>query len=364
MAVVGRNASQILDLDNFNIGQLLFKLEKDNKILVRKLENFEKKYIQNSYSILFNKTCIKEELLPKYTELRLHDPVAKEQKFTIEYRKELLKYQLKQCEENSTGLSKAIQNVKTAIMGNIRDDALRNAIFQKLNTIKQQEEVKIRQRITKKLNDLYRTTMYLPQKRETFINLSDQELTEDQKQVLSLGIKCQYKDKHRQLDKEVELEILYESLLRLQASNTIFIKPELKHQLKSESTKRRNYDKSKLISKEIMAAAQELKNHDSLIVQKADKSNIFVVMDRSEYKAKLDVILQDEQKFTRITVNPIASLKTKVNKIIKAINEGQQQKIFNPIVGEYKPGYLYGTVKIHKRNNPLRPIIANHYANI
>ena len=32
---------------------LVFKLEKDNKILVRKLENFEKKYIQNSYSIIY-----------------------------------------------------------------------------------------------------------------------------------------------------------------------------------------------------------------------------------------------------------------------------------------------------------------------
>ena len=27
------------------------------------------------------------------------------------------------------------------------------------------------------------------------------------------------------------------------------------------------------------------------------------------------------------------------------------------IIGDYKPGYLYGTVKIHKPNHPLRPII-------
>ena len=29
-----------------------------------------------------------------------------------------------------------------------------------------------------------------------------------------------------------------------------------------------------------------------------------------------------------------------------------------PIIGEYRPGYIYGTVKTHKNGNPLRPIIS------
>ena len=29
-----------------------------------------------------------------------------------------------------------------------------------------------------------------------------------------------------------------------------------------------------------------------------------------------------------------------------------------PIVGEFKPGYIYGTVKLHKEGNPLRPIVS------
>ena len=44
--------------------------------------------------------------------------------------------------------------------------------------------------------------------------------------------------------------------------------------------------------------------------------------------------------------------------MINKVNNGQIQNILHPIVGEYHPGYLYGTVKIYKQNNPLRPIIS------
>ena len=51
-------------------------------------------------------------------------------------------------------------------------------------------------------------------------------------------------------------------------------------------------------------------------------------------------------------------MKTKVNKLIKIANDNTNTKILKPITGEYKPGYLYGTVKTHKNDNPLRPIIS------
>ena len=43
---------------------------------------------------------------------------------------------------------------------------------------------------------------------------------------------------------------------------------------------------------------------------------------------------------------------------IATINKNLPEKILQPITGEFSPGYLYGTVKIHKPINPLRPIIS------
>lgn len=46
------------------------------------------------------------------------------------------------------------------------------------------------------------------------------------------------------------------------------------------------------------------------------------------------------------------------NKHIKTANAVIGRNILTPIVGNYKPGYIYGTVKTHKEGNPLRPIIS------
>ena len=48
------------------LGELLFPLPNDTRKLFRKLENLEKKIINNNWSSVFNKTCLKNNLLPKY----------------------------------------------------------------------------------------------------------------------------------------------------------------------------------------------------------------------------------------------------------------------------------------------------------
>ena len=67
-------------------------------------------------------------------------------------------------------------------------------------------------------------------------------------------------------------------------------------------------------------------------------------------------VLADTSKFEKITRNQILSLKTTFNKYI--VNKNQQNKTLQPIIGEFSPGYIYGTVKIHKPDNPIRSIIS------
>ena len=44
--------------------------------------------------------------------------------------------------------------------------------------------------------------------------------------------------------------------------------------------------------------------------------------------------------------------------MIAAANAEVDGVHFKEIIGDYKPGYLYGNVKVHKNGNPLRPIIS------
>ncbi|XP_076055161.1 uncharacterized protein LOC143033554 [Oratosquilla oratoria] len=77
-----------------------------------------------------------------------------------------------------------------------------------------------------------------------------------------------------------------------------------------------------------------------------------------EYLDKIDTLLAEVSKFQKITRNSIESLKTKVNKIIDAVNARADGVKLQKLSGNYAPGYCYGNVKTHKENNPLRPIIS------
>ena len=53
--------------DELNLGHILFMLPTEIKNEIRKLEKAHNVFINNKYGIIFNETCIKEGLLPKYT---------------------------------------------------------------------------------------------------------------------------------------------------------------------------------------------------------------------------------------------------------------------------------------------------------
>ena len=125
----------------------------------------------------------------------------------------------------------------------------------------------------------------------------------------------------------------------------------------SESTKNRSRPGRRSLSPRLLRAAKELKDDPDIQIRKADKSNTYVLLDKSEYLSKMDDILADDSKFTPISRNPIDELKRSAN-LIEAANKATGANTFSRIVGEFQPGYMYGSVKTHKLGNPLRPIIS------
>ena len=134
--------------------------------------------------------------------------------------------------------------------------------------------------------------------------------------------------------------------------------PDLRGQLAGEGSKLRGSDCSKLFTKDLREAAKQLKEDPRIVVRRADKTACFVILDEEEYNEKLNRILSDETKFKRISKDPTKKHKAKVNRIIASANALIGGVHFETISGEYIPGYAYGTVKTHKRDNPLRPIIS------
>ncbi|XP_076059464.1 uncharacterized protein LOC143036092 [Oratosquilla oratoria] len=128
--------------------------------------------------------------------------------------------------------------------------------------------------------------------------------------------------------------------------------------LQAESTKHRAHGRSSLLTAELRQAAKELRENNDIVIRRADKSDLFVILNRSEYIDKVDSILQDPSKFLRVKKNPIDEIRKKVTKLIDNANADKDGVKFSPLQGHYEPGYFYGNVKTHKPGNKLRHIIS------
>ena len=217
----------------------------------------------------------------------------------------------------------------------------------------------VKQRVLRKLNRLYGGRVLLPNPSDCYINLSSVQLTDAQKRYLNLGLNFHVQSKFVPYEKNVELELLYQSITRLREAGKVSVGDNLRPLLLAESTKdRHGKNKNSLLTPDLRQAARELRENQDIIVRKADKASVYVIMDRAEYLSKINDILSDSSKFKKISRDPSETLKKRVNQLIVSANAVAGHEHFSKLVGEYKPGYMYGTVKTHKHNNPLRPIIS------
>ena len=174
-----------------------------------------------------------------------------------------------------------------------------------------------------------------------------------------MGLNCHIQGPVDKYKRRVELELLYEQILNLQKNKIVEITPNLQEQLRSEGSRHPSNSNSEILTPELRAAAKSLHENQDIVIRRADKSNIFVILNRTDYIKKIDYILKDGSKFQKITKNPCDAIKTKINKQIdRATEETGKPVPLRKIVGDYSPGYIYGNVKTHKEGKTIRPIIS------
>ena len=129
---------------------------------------------------------------------------------------------------------------------------------------------------------------------ELIFNFSSHVLTSSQESILMKG-----------LNYFLNFELLFRSMNQdnLCAESDIdHFKSELRN-LTYTSFKSYNSKKKKLenITEEEHKALNELASLDNVIIQKADKGNVIVLLDRSTYVEKMENIISDNSKFTPIS---------------------------------------------------------------
>ena len=104
---------------------------------------------------------------------------------------------------------------------------------------------------------------------------------------------------------------------------------------------------------------KKLKNNENLHITKADKSNALVILDKQNYNDKMYVLLSDNSTYNSLTSNPLERVISNFNGKIKRIFINKKEYITQFTVRAPSLPYLYGLIKTHKPNNPVRPIISS-----
>ena len=337
---------------------LLRRQPADIKNLFRELESQEKKIIRCQWSITFNQVCLQENIMPVYSKIRHHDPAVRHTSHTIEYRKYLIRREKEKRENDKIKLLKDRENIVKQIDECNLQNGERLELVNTLGNLLENSEKVQRVRTIKKLNSLYGASILLKEGKNCFVNLSNYDLSEDEVEFLNLGLNYHMQPKYSRLHKVIEIESLFNTISEMEKGGSISVNSNIVTQLTTESSKHRNPKYKSSIKPNLRDAAKKLKGNKDIIIRKADKSSIYVLLNRGDYMDKVHDIVSDESKFRKISKDPTEGLKREANLLISAQNSVQDCIKIPKIVGDFSPEYLYGNCKIHKPNNPLRPIIS------
>ena len=121
----------------------------------------------------------------------------------------------------------------------------------------------------------------------------------------------------------------------------------------------------KLMRNKYNEALKRLKDNPNIVLCKADKENIIVILNKADYIEKMMVILNDSSKFLKLgqidkfdhTSKIENSIQRKLRSwFVKGLISKEVYESTRPI-GSQRPK-LYGLPKTHKKEIPLRPILS------
>ena len=234
-----------------SLGVQIYNLPPTQRKEVRDLEKVSLKLAKTKCSKVFNTTCLTENLLPMYSNIKLHDRAATNELFTLRYRRQLVQRELEKATSSISELERDVAERTTSIKETMDHEVLK-PILETIKTNVDNENIETRLKMTRKLSKLYRAPIILPDnEQDAFINLSNYTLTENEKSLLNLGLNCHVQSPVDKYKKKVELEILYENLLDLQKNNIVEISNDLRDQLRAEGSRYQGNSNSKVLTTEL-----------------------------------------------------------------------------------------------------------------
>ena len=296
--------------------------------------------------------------MPKYasTKLPINNEAAKKtqtQAQTLRIKNEI-KFLYKKKQQLNTQLYHA--HIHNANIWQQTWDSIEKSINHKLQQemkkvyLKQQEKLTHMNKIqnTGKINN---NVNYTRVENRTNIQFTQEEI-----QLLNKGLKYNLHQKNKKWIEILALEA-ETAISRLHITEQNYYRHAVAKKIKDiNRNNNTNNKKNKYEWKQIMNIKNKI-SENKLTITKADKGKTLVILTQDEYKHKVKSFIQDNQ-FQKIRNDPTQQYQKMVKQTLKQCNNIIQKEHrwrytnMNPIAPN-----LHATIKLHKQNTPIRPII-------
>ena len=322
------------------------------------------KHVRAVENVAFLEKCLEFFVVPLYISRRVKKTKAK-RSWPIE--RALLRDEINQ-HKDLIGITR--QNYHQALPTTLQQlsffDRLRFCKLLNENAVRTEHQMRFKK--NKNLLELRKLQLGLGELNyNTIINLSGEDLTEAQMEVLCRGLKYGVPSKPSPVLIESEFELCWQQIDRLTPVSEDK-KQDCKTGLADIS---RRYAKEKVdrsgfpLNSNHFHAIRELKKNRDLVITRPDKGSGVVLLKRSDYLAKMRTILSNEKKFIELGTmeendNTLQQERALQAFLLRAHKAGHlTREVYERIrpSGTNRPR-MYGVPKVHKPEVPLRPILS------
>lgn len=301
----------------------------------------------------FNLKCKRNNILPK--SLRFRPPIRNPQGYYTAkscgraYLKVFIAYNHSRINE----IVYKLPIIESELKNNIPSDIF-NDFMSYVSLKNNQKKLKFENRLVSKFNNLVSKTSNISTNEKAVKNISHRVLNDIEIQTLSKGLN--YSIKHSRKDILNTIASIEPVVEDLKISDVE--KNAVRHQI---SNCLMNIPKSDNLTSEEFAALKSLRDDESIRIVKSDKGNCTVILDTVEYNNKVEDHLNDVNTYCKLSENPMKKLQNAVNNELKKLSDLKlldRNTYLHLRASTHNIPLFYGLIKIHKPNNPIRPIVS------
>lgn len=341
------------------------------KTTINKYTSLKTKLANVTSSIHFLLKCRKFRIIPNFINsatinirnLFQNDPnnLRYIDEISAEFHLKILNTQIKHHFTKKTIIKSEIQSLKTffenSLHTNHTEEVYKKGEEYYEKTLKKKSKI-----LERKFNNLIGKNLAelnIQFNEKSFKNLTDIVFDDEMKWLIGLGPKFSLYTQNANLPIFQLITDVEEILKNFQNENEKERKrSQISRILQNFKQKTNNDFLTKYINYVLIKTKKVLKDNDHIIIVKSDKGNVSVIMYKSEYENKMNLIVNDSS-YKRLSRNPTLNLTNKHNKLVKRL---QNSNVIDEIKSKsmcrhnFSIPRIYALPKIHKSNVPLRPI--------